>query len=823
MKKQELLLPVGTREMLTAAINNGADAVYYGVPHWNARGRTEDFSFDDVAEMIRYARIRGVRTYLAMNILIFQKELEELPPFLEKLISLKPDGFIIQDIGLARLIRAIAPNQEIHASTQMTLSSAEAVNLVAQLGFNRAVLARELSLKEIASIKSATDLELEVFIHGALCVSYSGQCLTSENFGGRSANRGQCAQSCRLPYRIFVDGKEYRDTDAKYLFSPHDLCALPKLKDLEEIGVDSLKVEGRLKSPEYVAAVSKAYRKALDSQPLQDKDTEPLEVLFSRGLRTGWLDGDNHQELVDGTFSNHHGMFLGTVMKVGRGQIDIENNAGLPRPGDGILFENSQQDISIGTRLYGSKAQGETLTLTFGKDFDTRKITAGMKCYRNDSPTLERELRKTFTDRESMKRIPVDMILSGNIGEKLRLEVSDGFQNKVIVESESFLEASRNKNDDSAKALRELVQKELSALSATAYNLKNLELDIERDTFIPGKLLRTLRQRAIEQLDAKRCEWKELNPSANTGRVLLNSVKFGAKIAGGNSTRPVISVLVRRPEQIAALEGLGIDNIVMDFDWGVKYDESLEQIRELGFKAGMATLRIHKPGESHYIKNILRLCPDFALVRNLGALSILKDSGIPLAGDYSLNATNSLSYDWLLSQGLSTLHPSWDLNSTQLSDLLKTIDGNKLELTLHQYMPAFHSEYCAFARALTTGRRFPECDKICTKHKVEILDHKGERHFLQSDAECRNTLFVGKPQSALKLLPMLQEAQVHHFRIELLDESPDIAREKILIYTQAIQGQIAIEKAIRMAGVQEKYGLTNGQLFNETIWKDRKK
>ena len=261
----------------------------------------------------------------------------------------------------------------------------------------------------------------------------------------------------------------------------------------------------------------------------------------------------------------------------------------------------------------------------------------------------------------------------------------------------------------------------------------------------------------------------------------------------------------------------------MDFDWGVKYDESLEQIRELGFKAGMATLRIHKPGESHYIKNILRLCPDFALVRNLGALSILKDSGIPLAGDYSLNATNSLSYDWLLSQGLSTLHPSWDLNSSQLSDLLKTIDGNKLELTLHQYMPAFHSEYCAFARALTTGRRFPECGKICTKHKVEILDHKGERHFLQSDAECRNTLFVGKPQSALKLLPMLQEAQVHHFRIELLDESPDIAREKILIYAQAIQGKISIEKAIRMAGVQEKYGLTSGQLFNETIWKDRKK
>ena len=781
--------------MLTAAVNNGADAVYFGVPHWNARGRTEDFSFEDVAEMIRYARIRGVRTFLAMNVLVFEREIQDLPDFLERLIALEPDAFIIQDIGLARLIRAIAPNQEIHASTQMTLSSAEAVNLAAKLGFNRAVLARELSLKEIASIKSATDLELEVFIHGALCVSYSGQCLTSENFGGRSANRGQCAQSCRLPYRIFVDGKEYRDTDAKYLFSPHDLCALPKLKELEEIGVDSLKVEGRLKSPEYVAAVAKAYRKALDSIPLEESDKEPLEVLFSRGLRTGWLDGDNHQELVDGTFSNHHGMFLGTVMKVGRGQIDIEYNAGLPRPGDGILFEDSQRDISIGSRLYGIKVQGKTLALTFGKDFDTRKVTAGMKCYRNDSPALERELRKTFTDREFMKRIPVDMILSGDIGKKLHLEVSDGFQNKAIAESETVLETSRNKDVDAANGLRELAQKELSALSGTAYRLGKLKVDIEGGAFIPGKLLRTL----------------------------LNSVKFGTKVVRRNGARPVISVLVRRPEQIAALEGLDIDNIIMDFDWGVKYDKPLEQIRELGFKAGMATLRIHKPGESHYLKNILRLCPDFALVRNLGALAILRESGIPLAGDYSLNAANSLSYDWLLSQGLQTLHPSWDLNSTQLFDLLGDIDGSRLELTLHQYMPAFHSEYCAFARALTTGRRFPECGKICTQHKVEILDHKGERHFLQSDAECRNSLFVGKPQSALKLLPDLQKNAVSHFRLEMLQEDAETVRRKVSIYTQAIRGRISIDEATRMAGVEEKYGLSEGQLFNESVWHDRKK
>lgn len=849
----ELLLPVGTREMLEAAVNNGADAVYFGVPHWNARGRTEDFTFDDVRDMIRYARIHGVRTFLAMNVLVFERELQELPEFLEKIISLEPDAFIIQDIGLARLIRAICPNQEIHASTQMTLASAEGVNLVKSIGFNRAVLARELSVKEIAAIKAATDLELEVFIHGALCVSYSGQCLTSENFGGRSANRGQCAQSCRLPYRIFVDGKEFRDTDAQYLFSTRDLCALPKLPELEEIGVNSLKVEGRLKSPEYVAAVSRAYRKALNRIPLDAKDMEPLEVLFSRGLTTGWLDGDNHQELVNGTFSNHHGMVLGQVVKADRGQIivgldsaisDAGEKACYPQPGDGILFENAALGVSIGSRLYAAqvthlphakRGDPKLLKLEFGREFDTRQIAVGMQVYRNDSPALERELRKTFTDREQLARLPVHMTLSGKIGGPLKLSVYDSPKNAVEVEADFTLEEARNKGNDADKALRELAQKELSGLSATAYQLKHLDIQVDRGAFIPGKILRTLRQAAIEKLDEKRTEWKVLNPSAEAGKKFLNEIrdkfKSGAASSGAPAAsdttfatkRPIISVLVRNPDQIAALKGLDIDRVIMDFDWGVKYDESLQQIRDLGFAAGMATLRIHKPGESHYLKNILRLCPDFALVRNLGALSILKESGIPLTGDYSLNAANSASYDWLLSQGLTTLHPSWDLNSTQLFDLLENIDGERLELTLHQYMPAFHSEYCAFARALTTGRRFPECDKICTKHKVEILDHKGERHFLQSDAECRNTLFVGKPQSALKLLPRLRTAGVNHFRLEMLTEDAETVRRKVLIYTQAIQGKISIEDAIREAGIQEKYGLSEGQLFNESTWQDRKK
>ena len=866
------------------------------MPHWNARGRTEDFSFEDVEEMIRYARLRGVKTYLAMNILIFEREIQELPEFLERLIALKPDAFIIQDIGLARLIKAISPEQEIHASTQMTLASSEAVNLVKDIGFSRAVLARELSAKQIAQIKSLTDLELEVFIHGALCVSYSGQCLTSENFGGRSANRGQCAQSCRLPYRIFVDGKEWKDPKARYLFSTRDLCALPKLEELREIGVESLKVEGRLKSPEYVAAVSHAYRKALEilsekgykvnvecangnAAGLTAQDLEPLEVLFSRGLNTGWLDGVNHQELVDGSFSNHHGEFIGTVVQIDRNGVIVElEDKPVPctlLPGDGILFEEYRAEPEprqTGSRLYkatwsassldsrraenarenarGNNMRSETpaksqVRLEFGREFNLRKVTYGMKAYRNDSPALEKELHKTFTDKSFAKHIPVCMTLEGKIGEPLELTISEtrdtnananahencaiADETRAVTVEGAILEASRN--EVAPDALQTIAKKELSGLSATAYVLDKLEIKLQQNAFLPGKVLRTLRQEAVQALDEKRLQWKELAPSADNGRAFLHSVARSTSMVAGTTdsttstskNRRTITVLVRRPEQIEALQGLDIDKVVMDFDWGVKYDEPLERIHKLGFEAGIATLRIHKPSENHYIKQILTLMPEFALVRNLGSLALLKDSGIPMVGDYSLNATNSATYDWLLAQGLEKLHPSWDLNSTQLFDLLKNIDGSKLELALHQYMPAFHSEYCAFARALTTGRRFPECKKICTQHKVEILDHKGERHFLQSDAECRNTLFVGKPQSALKLLPRLIAQNVSSYRLELLDEEPESVRRKIDIYTQAIRGKLDIDTAISKAGVEEKYGLSEGQLFNQSVWQDRKK
>lgn len=823
-------MPVGSREMLVSAVANGANAVYFGVPGWNARGRTIDFSLDDVREMIEYARLHGVKTYLAMNILIFEEELRALPEKLASIIKLRPDGFIIQDIGLARLIRAIAPNQEIHASTQMTIASAEGANFVKPLGFNRVVLSRELSLQQIKEIRQNTDLELEVFVHGALCVSYSGQCLTSENFGGRSGNRGQCAQSCRLPYRMFIDGKEQMLDRTPYLFSPHDLSALPLLKDLEK-EVESLKVEGRLKSPEYVAAVARAYRAVLDNKPVDAFTRTALETLFSRGLSTGWLEGIDYQKLVEGSFSNHHGERLGLVKKVHYPSVWVEAGYGTaePIPGDGILFEPA----AFGGRLYGASRQGNLLKLDFGKDFDARRVRVGMLAFRNDSPAIEKELKKRYTERDCDRNIPIDITMVASEGKPLTVSIKDYDGNSVEVAGD-IPDIAKTIRDDAADRAKNT----LSALSGTAYIAQNVNVQLPGNLFVVDKALRSLRQEAIRQLDEKRkipvngfsssASNGEFPVSANTGVVFLagERAKRPPRI---ESQKPELSVLVRNPEQIEALKGLPITTVYMDFDWGVSYEAPLELVHSLGFEAGIATLRVHKPGESHYLRKIIKLAPERVLVRNLAALGVLEESEavkngqMILAGDYSLNIANSAAANYLISRGLNTYHPSLDLNATELFDLLSVTDPRKVEIALHQYLPAFHAEYCAFANFGAQAKRFPECGKFCTKHKVEILDHKGKRHYLQSDSECRNTLYLGSPRSTLRLLPNFAKTGVNKFRLEMLDDTKEMVRRKTKIYAEALFHKMQLDEAARQIGAEEKYGVSEGQLFNETRWQDRKK
>src|SRR5579885_2067877 len=418
--KPELLAPAGDRTCLIAAVENGADAVYFGLARHNARMRAHNFDGADLPEVMAMLHRRGVKGYVTLNTLVFTAELSELEAAVHEAALAGVDALIVQDLGLVRLIRAIAPDLEVHGSTQMSVTSEEGVELARELGCSRVILARELSLAEIGRIRRATDLPVEVFVHGALCVAYSGQCLTSEALGGRSANRGECAQACRMPYRIVCDGRPVDLGNIRYLLSPRDLAAYDLIPRLVELGVAGLKIEGRLKTPEYVANITRHYRMAIDAawagRPVEftPRDIREMELSFSRGFSHGFLDGNNHKILVRGDYSKKRGIDLGVVEAVGGSGVRITVGAPV-KPGDGLVFDGDEtigrleqggrvyEVIPLGRGMEGDEAssneEGHTgrVELRFGRaSIDLRRIAVGQRVWKTDDPELTRRLRRTF-------------------------------------------------------------------------------------------------------------------------------------------------------------------------------------------------------------------------------------------------------------------------------------------------------------------------------------------------------------------------------------------------------------------------------------------
>ncbi|MBO7500769.1 MAG: U32 family peptidase, partial [Fibrobacterales bacterium] len=404
-RKPELLAPVGDMEMALAAVHNGADAVYVGVPGFNARGRSKDFSFDELRELAGLCRLYGVKLFLALNILVFEEELERIAALLPRLAALGADAWIVQDLGLAALARELCPDQPLHASTQATATSAESVLELERFGFSQVVLAREMWLKEIEATAKAlreagSETELECFAHGALCVAFSGQCLTSESFGGRSANRGQCAQACRLEYSLVVDGRKADLGERRFLVSPRDLESLDEVDEFRRIGVKTLKIEGRLKSPEYVAAATRAYRDRLDGKETTPEELSALSRTFSRGFFSGWLHGPAHRSLVDGRTSAHVGEFLGTVERKSKGRIfaRFADPGAFVAPGDGLLLAGPKGETA-GGRVHEAAPEPGGAWIRPSPDCDLGQVAPGWRVFVNDSPATERALRNTWRDR----------------------------------------------------------------------------------------------------------------------------------------------------------------------------------------------------------------------------------------------------------------------------------------------------------------------------------------------------------------------------------------------------------------------------------------
>jgi putative protease len=821
----ELLSPAGNWECARAAVAAGADAIYFGLAGFNARLRADNFTDADLPELMDFLHRHGVKGFVAMNTLIFTRELEAAEAQLRKIAAAGVDALIIQDLGFAKLAREVAPDVEIHASTQMTITSPEGLAFVESLfPLERAVLARELSVREIERFHSPKT-PLEVFVHGALCVAYSGQCLTSESLGQRSANRGECAQACRMPYEIVVDGETRELGEVRYLLSPQDLAAVDLIPDLVKAGVKSFKIEGRLKSPEYVTAVTRVYRKALDAaiaraeSPVTPADRYALEMTFSRGLSTGWLAGTDHPYLTHGRFGKKRGPLIGEITDCGAGWIKLGNTTGVPvAPGDGVVFDAGEnRDLEQGARIWKIE-DGRIIFHRAYSGINFERIKPGQTVYKTSDPKLESELRKFWQNAKPVKKKnPLHLTVSGKPG---------GFLTVAAVYDRRTLPRDDQRRSQTAATVQstiplqpaekhpldtETLAAQLGRLGDTSYELASLDNQLEGACHFPLSALNQLRRDLVAQL-GRGGGFQPPSPSPITFRDLLP--------ANPSFTihDPTLSVLCRNFDQLHAAIECGIETICCDFEDPRRYKDAVidfkSRIPNPQSSILLATPRILKPGETGYLKLIENAAPDGLLLRNLAALQHYRDrSDLIKAGDFSLNAANPITARLLMENaGLDYLTVSYDLNIGQVMDLLENTPPHWFELTLHQHMPMFHMEHCVFCVFLSKGTTYKDCGRPCEKHVVHLRDRVGQLHRLQADVGCRNTLFNGRAQTGARFHQALRAAGLARFRIELLDEDAATAARTIRAYQELLAGGEDVSGVLARVEALEKLGVTEGTL-----------
>ena len=803
--RAELLAPAGNWECVFAAVANGADAVYFGLDKFNARMRADNFLLADMPELVEWLHERHVRAYVTMNVLVFPREMEEAVAYLSALDAAGVDGVIVQDMGLAALIsrqkRAGRWRLELHISTQMTVCDPEAVRLVDELyDPEQIVLARELSLPEIEACAQATSKHIEVFCHGALCVAYSGQCLTSESLGCRSANRGECAQACRLPYKLELDGRRVQLGERRYLFSPQDLCSLELVPQMLKAGVHSFKIEGRLKAPEYVAAVTRAYRRALDAAMAGRalahvaEDLYAMQMAFSRGFCTGWLKADAHHLVTHGRYGKKRGVYVGRVGYCEPGLVELESEPAAPlAPGDGLVFDAGQdRNEEQGGSIW--KVSGRTLYF-HGKagHIEWSFVRPGQLVWKTADPALQKRLRATWAGMNKAVDKPLDIRVEGRAGEPLRLSCGE-----VQVQSELLLAPAMSR-----PLTEEVLCAQLGRLGGTGYKLRHIENAVETGVMLPVSALNQLRRDLVARL-----------PHPEQAKPADEPCSFGAPSLASfprpeRCRAPQLHVLCREAAQVHAAAEAGVSRIYLDIKdttfFQHEYPKCLAAYPRTQF--WLATLRIMKPREGGFIKKLMAMNPAGILVRNLGAVQMLRKSGIPMVGDFSLNAANAESVQLWRSMGLQAVSVSYDLNAHQLNDLLSCGCGPYLELTLHQHMPLFHSQHCVFRTFLSEGTGPENCNKMC-RHRVRVVDRVHAAHYLRSDMACRNTLFNARAQTAARCVAEALRAGLPFYRLELLEEDSNQTVELIRLYSRLLRGECGADFLVQRLGVLDRPGIT---------------
>ena len=754
MNNYELLAPAGNMDAALQAIHNGADAIYMGGKSFGARAFAGNFSYDEMKQAIDTAHLYGVRVYVTVNTLIYQDETIDFLAHVQKIYKLGADALIMQDIGMIDMVRHSFPDIEIHASTQMHNHNDSCLYFVRELGVTRAVLARETSLTQIKNL--TCDIEKEVFIHGALCISYSGQCLFSSLTLGRSGNRGTCAQVCRMRYMLEdEDGRQVKK-DGEYLLSPKDLALFEDIGKLADLGVAGFKIEGRMKSPQYVGHVTKIYSKLLDSYrnsaPMRfdADDREKLERLFNRGFTKGHVLGDSGASLMEPMRPNHKGAPLGRVKSLSRDKIAIELCDTLNQ-GDGIKFETSDtgficNKIYLRGKLVNGAAAGETVEV----DAKTRVQTG-----ENVLKTSDVALLKSLDD-YAEKKITVSAHIKAVKSQPLQLTLKDDIGNEVSVQGD-IVQPSRTR----PTTVDELTDS-ISKLGGTPFVMGNVSCECEADIFIAKSQANAIRRAAVDELIAARTAIAER-------RIVDYTPEPVSYAAGDGATK--LHVLVRTCEQFDAIKDLVSGDIYTSDE--ALYREHKNQYKNL-------RLKTNKLAEYAPEYNGERL-----LVTDNGGMYEYKHAN-DIVCDYSLNVVNAQTAAVFVGMNASRVTLSPELDITQTADLIKAYELQNaqkppLEAIIYARYEVMAIKHCVISNSSITDKRCAKCDK----KQYYLTDIHENRYPVATDRSCNN--YILGPLVESRDIAALKALGVTHFRIEFFDESAERCEEVVREYAERVR------------------------------------
>ena len=796
----ELLAPAGSRESLVAAIESGANAVYLAGNMFGARAYASNFGPEELREAIRFAHLRGVAIHVTVNTIVAEDELEQLADYLRFLDEAGADAILVQDLGVARIARRVAPGLALHASTQMSVHSLAGVQAMAELGFTRVVLARELTLDEISDICRHTDIEIEMFMHGALCVCYSGQCLMSSLIGGRSGNRGRCAQPCRLPYTLVDMDDPQRDllkgTAGQYLLSPRDINTIDILPQVLQTGITSLKIEGRMKRPEYVATVVSTYRKAIDrcyalqagSDGTQNAYTVPesshdaLRQIFNRDFSTAYMEQQpGHKPgaaMMSDRRPNNRGLLLGRVLSydAGRRRMTLRLSGHLAvgdqldiwvKVGGRVAITVDTMTNADGRQITNAEA-GETISLILPEPHGQGKRRNGLpqihehdRVFKVYDAELMEKAKALYASGAPVRRIGLRAQVRAAIGEPLHLRLIDADGCQAEADTEFIGEPARKR-----PLTREVISKQIGRMGSSIFELEQLDCDIQGDVMIPMSELNEVRRQAVAGLEKARLarydhDVRQMQQAhkaafaATTGKTASADETEQEQLPAAQLMVQVDDIPKLQAALAAGADGIlfGGENFAHKAIPAADYERAAELARTAGARIDFALPRIIRGYEQAASEKMLALCdelqPAAVHVHSLGALALAKQlTSRPLHADWSLITYNSEALQFLQEQGVAEATLSPELNLKQIGQLLPKA-GIGLSVLAYGRLELMLSEYCvagSFLGNVGSGH----CSGPCRSGQHFALRDRKEALFpLAMDQFCRMHVLNSKPLSML--------------------------------------------------------------------------